>query len=134
MLKKYQTLLFPLLAAISGLVLGAIIMFIFGVSWEGIGEEPLLSNGTKLSDKQTIGICSDVNNIYNYLLQCLLSLDSRCAELDNDIRRAFIILYGHQEAMRLERIDEAEYFYNILKNNFSNCNSSVRTNNNCGCG
>ena len=30
MLKKYQTLLFPLLAAISGLVLGAIIMFIFG--------------------------------------------------------------------------------------------------------
>ena len=30
MLKKYQTLLFPLLAVISGLVLGAIIMFIFG--------------------------------------------------------------------------------------------------------
>ncbi len=30
MLKKYQTILFPLLAAISGLVLGAIIMFIFG--------------------------------------------------------------------------------------------------------
>ena len=107
---------------------------VFGVSWEGVGEEPLLSNGTKLSDKETIGICSDVNNIYNYLLQCLLSLDSRCAELDNDMRRAFIILYGHQEAMRLERIDEAEYFYNILKNNFSNCNSSVRTNNNCGCG
>ena len=30
MLKRYQTILFPLLAAISGLVLGAIIMFIFG--------------------------------------------------------------------------------------------------------
>lgn len=30
MLKKYQTILFPLLATISGLVLGAIIMFIFG--------------------------------------------------------------------------------------------------------
>ena len=107
---------------------------VFGVDWRGVGEEPLLSDGTKLSDKETVGVCSDVNNIYNYLLQCLLSLDSRCAELDNDVRRAFIILYGHQEAMRLERLDEAEYFYNILKNNFSNCDKSVRINNNCGCG
>ena len=94
---------------------------VFSVDWdeELYGPEPLLSDGTKLSAKEVVGVCSDINNIYNYLLQCLLSLDSRCVELNNDMRRAFIILYGHQEAMRLERIEDAEYFYNILKNNFS---------------
>ena len=108
---------------------------VFTVSWEGETSEPLFSDGTKLSDKETIGVCSDVNNIYNYLLQCLLNLDNKCSSLNNDTRRAFIILYSHQEAMRLERLEEAEYFYNILKNDFSNCSSTNRiTTNNCGCG
>lgn len=109
---------------------------IFGVNWdeELYGPEPLLSDGTKLSGKTSEGLCSDVNNIYNYLLQCLLNLDSKCSTLTNDTRRAFILLFGHQEAMRLERIDEAEDFYNILKSNFSNCSTDIRINNNCGCG
>lgn len=114
---------------------------VFKVSWEGVGEEPLYADGTKLSDKETIGVCSDVNNIYEYLLQCLLNLDSKCSSLTNDTRRAFILLFAHQEAMRLERIDEAENFYekaaefyNILKNNFTNCTATNRLNtNNCGC-
>lgn len=108
---------------------------VFGVEWVGQTSEPLLPDGTKLSDKETIGVCSDVNNIYNYLLQCLLNLDNKCSTLNNDTRRAFIILYAHQEAMRLERLEEAEYFYNILKNNFSSCSTSTRIiTNTCGCG
>lgn len=107
---------------------------VFGVEWTGVGDEPLYADGTKLSDKETIGICSDVNNIYTYLLQCILSLDSKCSSLTNETRRAFILLYGHLEAMRLERIEEAEYFYNILKNNFTSCDAITRLNStDCGC-
>ena len=98
---------------------------VFGAIWTGIGSEP------KLTAK---GLCSDVNNIYEYLLQCLLNLDTKCSTLTNDTRRAFILLFGHQEAMRLERIDEAEYFYNILKNNFVTCEATNRLNStDCGC-
>lgn len=107
---------------------------VFKVNWIGEENEPLYADGTKLSDKETIGVCSDVNNIYEYLLQCLLSLDTKCSTLTNDTRRAFTILFGHQEAMRLERLDEAEYFYNLLKNNFTNCIDTNRLNTtNCGC-
>lgn len=107
---------------------------VFGVMWTGLGDEPLYADGSKLSDKQVIGICSDINNIYTYLLQCLLSLDEKCATLTNDAKLAFITIFAHQEAMRLERIDEAEYFYNILKNNFSNCEVTNRLNTtDCGC-
>ena len=106
----------------------------FGVKWIGSDPEPLQIDGTKLSDETTTGICSDVNNIYNYLLQCILNLENNCKTLDNDIRRAFIILYGHTEAMRLERIEDAEYFYDILKTNFSNCSNDIRLNTtNCKC-
>ena len=107
---------------------------VFGVEWKGVGDEPLYADGTKLSKKTTTGICSDVNNIYEYLLQCLLNLDTKCSTLTNDTRRAFILLFGHQEAMRLERIDEAAYFYNILKNNFVTCEATNRLNStDCGC-
>lgn len=106
----------------------------FGVNWIGVDPEPVLSDGTKLSDKTTIGVCSDVNNIYNYLLQCILNLEGVCKTLDNDTRRAFVILYGHAEAMRLERFEEAEYFYDVLKNNFNTCSKDIRLNTtNCEC-
>lgn len=106
----------------------------FGVDWTSEDPEPILPDGTKLSTNTTVGVCSDVNNIYNYLLQCILSLDGGCEGLDSDTRRAFIILYGHTEAMRLERFEEAEHFYDVLKNNFSNCSNNIRINTrNCGC-
>lgn len=106
----------------------------FGIEWVGAGDEPLLSDGTKLSDKTEVGVCSDINNIYTYLLQCILKLDNKCNYLSNEIKQAYILLYGHTEAMRLERFEEAEYFYDVLKNNFGNCLADARLNtNNCGC-
>jgi hypothetical protein len=50
-----------------------------------------------------------------------------------------MILYGHTEAMRLERFDEAEVFYDILKKSFSNCSGgsirdlNTRNVNTCNC-
>jgi hypothetical protein len=48
-----------------------------------------------------------------------------------------MFLYGHIEAMRLERFDEAEMFYDILKQSFTCCttdrSSNTRNLNNCNC-
>lgn len=106
----------------------------FGVQWIAEEDEPLLTDGTKLSDSTTVGICSDINNIYTYLSECLLNIENKCFTLDNDLKRAFILLYGHNESLRLERFEEAEYFYDVLKNNFSNCSTDTRINStNCNC-
>ena len=106
----------------------------FGVNWTGVGDEPLI-NGVKLSDTSVVGVCSDINNVYTFLLEYMLELDNNCKRLDTNVKRAYIILHGHTEAMRLERFEEAEYFYDILKNNFSTCGKDIRlTSNNCGCG
>lgn len=98
-----------------------------------VDPEPVLSDGTKLSDKTSIGVCSDVNNIY-IIYSVYFKFRWRLWRIDSDTRRAFIILYGHTEAMRLERFEEAEHFYDVLKNNFSNCSNNIRINTrNCGC-
>lgn len=107
----------------------------FGVEWIGDTDEPLNSDGTKLSDVTTVGVCSDINTFYKYLATKLIELECKCSNLDNDSKRAFTLLFAHQEAMRLERFIEAEKFYTILKNNFSICTPSNRylSINNCKC-
>jgi hypothetical protein len=48
-----------------------------------------------------------------------------------------MFLYAHTEAMRLERFDEAEMFYDIIKKSFTNCTSdrsdNTRNINSCNC-
>ncbi len=48
-----------------------------------------------------------------------------------------MFLYAHEEAMRLERYDDAEMFYDIIKKEFANCSSDssllVRKLNQCNC-
>jgi hypothetical protein len=39
-------------------------------------------------------------------------------EIPTEIQRAFLVLWAHIEAMRLERWKEAELFYDLIKNNF----------------
>ena len=107
----------------------------FGVRWIGTGLEPLNSDGTKLSDTTSVGVCSDINNFYKYLATPFLNLECECLNLNNDAKRCFAVLFAHQEAMRLERFEEAEKFYTILKNNFNTCTTSTRYTNtqSCGC-
>lgn len=114
----------------------------FGVRWVGRnGEEPegTIERETKLSDRTTIAVCSDVTTMYHYLLNHLLSFDddcTKCFDLSREVKNAFIILFGHIEAMRLERFEDAEQFYTTLKNNFSHCidpNKDRSNLNKCGC-
>jgi hypothetical protein len=63
-----------------------------------------------------VGICSNVNFVYANLLNLILSLTDCClSPTDYDaLIRNQSILYAHQEAMRLERYIDAEYFYDII--------------------
>lgn len=80
------------------------------------------------SKESTMMVCSDVTNVYYYLLKELQSVANPCdpcnSKLSTELQRVFVILYAHLEAMRLERWTEAEMFYTLIKNNFSNCKSS----------
>lgn len=88
-----------------------------------------------------IGSCSDVNNVYVLLRDHLLNLNASCpAPSDvNVLIRNYLNLYGHSTSMFLERFDDAEIFYDILKSEFSNCTGTtsrdtyIRNNNSCNC-
>lgn len=75
-----------------------------------------------------VGICSNVNFVYANLLDLILKLTNGCiTQVDYDnMDRNHMILYAHQEAMRLHRIEDAEYFYDIIFKLFKNCGPSTR--------
>ena len=79
-----------------------------------------------------VGCCSDVNKVYTLLKDYVLDMDADCLEANdyNTLVRDYMVLYGHTEAMRLERFDEAEVFYDILKKSFSNCSGGTTRENN----
>lgn len=87
-------------------------------------------------------VCSDVNFVYDYLLDDVINLTSFCSNKESYDRliKNYLILYAHQEAMRLNHIYDALYFYNILLNNFKKCGNFDRFNQKiypdpaCNCG
>lgn len=98
----------------------------------GVTGSPELADVTAL--------CSDVNNVYSFLLDSLLNMQVNCLTQDDYqlLTKNYLFLYGHTEAMRLERFDDAGMFYDILINNFANCDPqtdafSNRVVSNCGC-
>jgi hypothetical protein len=64
----------------------------------------------------TEGICSNINFVYENLLNSVLALTNCCIDPSTyeALLRNHMILYAHQEAMRLNRYTEAEYFYGII--------------------
>lgn len=87
-----------------------------------------------------IGICSDVNHVYSFLMDSILNMQVNClSEEDYQLlTKNYLFLYAHMEAMRLERFDEAGMYYDILINNFANCDPGsesfgTRVVSNCGC-
>lgn len=74
-------------------------------------------------DENVVGICSNVNFVYENLLDLVVNFNDCCiSDADYEtLDRNHMILYAHQEAMRLERYEDAIYFYNIIWNLFSHC-------------
>ena len=90
-----------------------------------------------------MGVCSDVNKVYTLLKDHILNLDANCISQEDyqSLLRNYMFLYAHTEAMRLERFDEAEMYYDIIKKSFGSCighigryNSTRKLNiNTCNC-
>lgn len=102
----------------------------FGVT-STVEGAPLIDN--------VVGICSNVNFVYENQLDLILRLKKGCIS-DNDyniLDRNHMFLYAHLEAMRLQRYEDAEIFYDILMNLFNNCGPTGRQVNvstpSCGC-
>lgn len=98
----------------------------FGVIWDG--EEP------QAEIEPRYAICSDINKVYANLLDSVLKLGS-CTSLDDSLYFKYMTLYAHIEAMRLNRFEDAEKFYDIIKTLFAKCFASPRTQlkNSCNC-
>lgn len=82
---------------------------------------------TEIFDKL---ILSDVYHTYRNLLDGLLSSD-RCDPLSDELIKKYLILYGHQQALKQD-LDIAKELFKLLHSNFTKCGDNGRTVN-CGC-
>jgi hypothetical protein len=68
-------------------------------------------------ETQTItAYCSNISFVYFYMLDLVMQLGAACIT-DGDFKtlsRHHITLRAHQEAMRLGKIEDAKYFYDLL--------------------
>lgn len=81
--------------------------------------------------ENAVGMCSNINFVYANLLDLVLTFTDCCisaTDYDN-LDRNHMILYAHQEAMRLQRYVEAKYFYDIIWNLFVSCGPTTRQSN-----
>lgn len=87
----------------------------------------------KTEDLVTEGfaLVSDVNNAYQSILDDILGMGERCAEISNEAIKKYLILYAHQSALYSEHLDEAKMLFKILINNFAKC-GGPRRKGNCG--
>lgn len=96
----------------------------------------IVSN-TDVNDIETrIAYCSDVNNVFFYILGKLLDVRFPCRcdiIIPEEVKLAYTLLYSHTEAMRLGREKEALFFYTALMNNLSLCGDTKKINNKCNC-
>ena len=88
----------------------------------------------------TVAVISDVSNVYACLMDDILSLDVKCVDktIQDRVIRNYLILYAHEQALRLNLVDEAYRWFKILKNCFSPCNNNqccdkAPSINDCGC-
>lgn len=103
---------------------------VFGVSATAGGEE--------IPD--VTAVCSNINDVYANLLDMILKLNSGCITNSDfeELTRNYMFLYAHTEAMRLNRYFDAETFYDLIVNLFTNCGPTTRSqrtfNKTCNCG
>ena len=84
--------------------------------------------------EETIYI-SDVSHVYSCLMDDILNLGtSLCKDSDqqDDVIRNYLILYAHQEAMKLRELSDAKKYFNLLQKCFTSCNTKNSGCSTCG--
>lgn len=77
-------------------------------------------------------VASDVNSVYNYMLNSILTMD-KCDILPDDMVRNYLLLYGHQSAMFVNDDETAKEYFRLITNGFNKCKTSVPSGTSCGC-
>ena len=78
---------------------------------------------------------SDVSNVYSCLMNDILSLGAELCnntEVQDRVIRNYLILYAHQEAMKLRELQEAKKYFSLLTKCFTNCNKTYNRCSACG--
>lgn len=105
-----------------------------------IGEEDLVheimhevAGSTNLPD--ATAICSDVSNVYNNILDEVINSTGVCDKVSDQAIRNYLILFAHQEALRLGHKEDAILYFNMINNNFNRCGTFARQGSGpkCGC-
>lgn len=80
-------------------------------------------------------VCSDVSDVYNNILDGVINQTGTCDKVSDDTIRVYLILYAHQEAMRLGHYTDAWLYFKMITSNFNKCGNFARSGNgpSCGC-
>jgi hypothetical protein len=96
------------------------------VYWEGT-ENPVtgyildICEEIPMDEQEDTAICSDVNFVYRCLLDGILE-EGPCDPVSDEIIRKYLILYGHETAMKLRHLETAERYFKYLAKCFHPCN------------
>ena len=71
-------------------------------------------------------VCSDVNHAYYYMIDSILSMGDRCANLSDDAIRNYLILYAHQAALSQHDIETAQTYFKLILQKFDHCGNGPR--------
>lgn len=130
----------------SGLLQGTTTKEVMRIALSALGETATMykvefgvTSLTLPEIENSIALCSNINDVYANLLDMILKLNTGCvnpSEYEGLVRN-YMFLYAHIEAMRLNRLFEAEKFYDLIINLFVNCGPTTRTlvpiNKTCNC-
>lgn len=77
---------------------------------------------------------SDVDGTFECMIAHILNADP-CEAVSDEVIRNYLILFGHQSALREGKIDEAWEYFKLLKNCFNKCsNEHTSKVSPCNCG
>lgn len=97
----------------------------------GDGEEKseVIWEDSELSE---IIYTSDVEGTFNCMLSHILN-SNECGELPDDVIRNYLILFGHQAALREHNVELAWEYFKLLNNCFDKCGAHHHQKS-CNCG
>jgi hypothetical protein len=93
----------------------------------GVDPDPCITYPTEI---HTTAYISDVSNVYNCLMKDIVAMgEDLCGNsesLDRLIRN-YLILYAHQEALKLRELADAKKYSTLLQSCFTTCGSGDNT-------
>lgn len=97
----------------------------------------MTAHSTTSSDTaEIIAMCSDVHNVYEYLVQEILATAQSCdgcAKPSSELYMKYLLLWAHLQAMMLKQVTDALTLFQIINKNYRRCGGKGPIIG-CGCG